>query len=105
MNHEALTDEHSARTDADTPYCYCIIRADLSPAQQIVQCAHSCLEAGKQFAHPAQTHLVALAVKNEQRLLRAAMELNAAGVQYTCFFEPDGNVGYTAIATEMIRGD
>lgn len=89
----------------DVPYCYCIVREDLSPAQQIVQCAHSCLEAGKTFAHPEGTHLVALKVKNQQRLLRAAMELAAAGVQYAVFFEPDGNVGYTALATESIKGE
>ena len=89
----------------DIPYCYCLVRADLSHAQQIVQSAHSCLEAGKQFAHAGETHLVALRVKNEQRLMRAAMELHAAGVKYAFFFEPDGNVGYTAIATEMIVGD
>jgi len=89
----------------DIPYCYCIVRADLSHAQQIVQSAHSCLEAGKQFEHADHTHLVALKVKNEDRLLRAALELQAAGVKYACFFEPDGNVGYTAIATEMIVGD
>jgi len=90
--------------DEAIPYCYCFVRSDLSASQQIVQLGHACLEAGKNFQHAPNTHIVIFRVKNEEKLLCAAADLNDAEVQYACFYEPNARIGYTAISTEPIYG-
>ena len=90
--------------DESIQYCYCIVRSDLSAAQQIVQLGHACLEAGSRFDHPPNTPLVVLKVKNERKLLDAAVDLSEAEIQYSCFYEPDYGIGYSAIATESVIG-
>lgn len=87
------------------PYCYCFVRSDLSPAQQIVQIGHACLEAGKNFQHAPNTHMVIFRVKDQGRLMFAALELEQADVKYACFYETDNETGYTAIATEPVYGE
>ncbi len=55
--------------DDSIPYLYCFIRTDISTADQIVQVGHACIEAGKRFQYPENTHLILFEVKSQQKLV------------------------------------
>ena len=85
-------------------YIYCFVRKDLSHPQQVVQASHACIEATRAFLesdveHP---HLVVLGVKNESHLIKSALKLDAAGIPFKKFIEPDRNNEFTALATAPI---
>jgi hypothetical protein len=82
------------------------VRRDLSPAQQLVQAAHACLEAGRHFLLPADEHphLVILGAADELELQRACARLRAVGVDFQYFREPDLGNSLTAVATPPLRG-
>ena len=83
-----------------------MVRTDIPIANQIVQVGHACLEAGNKFKQPQRPcHLVLLAVSSEQKLCDTAAHIALAGIQYKIFYEPDDNMGYTALCTEPILGD
>lgn len=84
-------------------YCYTWIRTDLPIEQQIVQAAHSALEAGREFQKPdAISHLILLEAESEHHLRKIGDELTELGIKYHTFFEPDHNRGYTSLTTEPI---
>lgn len=85
------------------PYTYVIVRTDLSPAEQIVQACHAALEAGFAFTAPAETSsLIVLAVAGKAELLEAAERLELNGIETQLFFEPDFDMGYSALATRTV---
>ena len=87
----------------DKNYCYTIIRTDLPIEQQIVQAAHSALEAGRELGTPpTTTHLILLEAKSEFALLRIADELKQQDIRFHLFFEPDDDRGYTSLTTEPL---
>ena len=88
-----------------TPYLYCFVRTDLPLPQQIVQAAHACIEATKAFPSEEHPHLVVLSAKNEEFIFKVAKKLDAAGIQYRIFIEPDRNNEITALCTEIISGE
>ena len=82
------------------PYTYILVRGDLSPAQQMVQACHAALEAGFAFSAPAETSsLITLSVPDKAALLAAQARLEAKGIRTLCFFEPDFDMGFSALAT------
>lgn len=87
----------------ETPYTYLFIRKDLTGPQRIVQTAHAAHEAGEHFGR--HSHMTLLGINDEQDLLKAAAHLDRNGIKYRMFFEPDYDTGYTAIATEPLRGE
>lgn len=83
---------------------YSWIRTDLSPTQQIIQSAHSALEAGRHLGTPASiSHLVLLQADNEKILLEVAHYLTECNIKFHIFFEPDDDLGHTSITTEPIE--
>lgn len=85
---------------------YCFIRADLPIEQQIVQAAHSALEAGRDLGKPSSnSRLILLEAKSQDQLLKISQRLAAAGIKFRMFYEPDHNRGYTSITTEPISQD
>ncbi len=70
----------------------------------MVQAAHACLEAGRQFQPAADSHLAVLAVNSEAELLAAAARASQGGICCAVFYEPDGCLGYTALCTEAVVG-
>ena len=87
-------------------YVYTFIRTDLPIEQQIVQAAHSALEAGRDLGKPdSHSHLVLLRIKSETALKNAAKKLEDAGIRFSAFYEPDYNRGYTSITTEPLTED
>lgn len=83
-------------------------RLDLSPAQQAVQGIHAAIELARRghispdAPHP---HLVFCGVKHEDALLAQADRLEAHGIPFERFYEPDRGNELTAIATAPINGD
>jgi len=71
--------------------------------QQIVQAAHSALEAGRELGSPTDpSHLILLEAKNEAELLKVSDEIAQRGIKFRLFFEPDDNRGYTSLTTEPL---
>lgn len=84
-------------------YVYVFIRTDIPIADQIVQVSHASLEAGSKFL---QTHdspyVVLIGIKNSEELLDVQDLLNIRNIDYSMFYEPDDNMGYTAICTSPV---
>lgn len=84
-------------------YIYTFIRKDLSHAQKIVQIGHACYEAGKKFQdNQGISSLILLSAEDEDDLKVIAEKLEERGIQYYMFFEPNNEMGYSAICTEPI---
>jgi len=86
-------------------YIYTFIREDISPAQKIVQLGHACHEAGKllnQWEHKHTSSLILLSAKDEDDLLDIAARIDRAGILFCMFYEPDNNMGYSAICTRPV---
>ena len=85
------------------PYTYILVRKDISPEQRVVQAAHAALEAGFRFQKPDETsYLIVLEVANEQELNEAAQVIESRGIKFYKFFEPDNDMGYSALCTEAV---
>jgi hypothetical protein len=83
---------------------YSIVRSDLSIEDQIVQSAHSALEAGREFGIPdTDSNLILLEAKSQFDLLRLSQELNAANVRFQLFYEEDDDIGFTSLTTEPLH--
>lgn len=91
----------------DTHYVYVLVRKDLSLPQQTVQSCHAAIEATRLFITSEQIHphLVICHVSDEESLTRETIRLEACGVKFASFYEPDLNNEMTAIATEPLVGD
>jgi len=87
-----------------TPYVYVAIRSDLTTAQQLVQAAHATQESGAQFGCPEHCHMVVCEVNGVEGLKKFCEVCGNAGIQYSLFYEPDYDLGYTAACTEPITG-
>jgi len=91
------------------PYTYTFVRTDISNAAAIVQSCHACLEIGLKLPEekkPSRTSfLVLLQAKSEEKLVDIQEFLSEQNIVTSLFFEPDNNLGYTALATEPIYGD
>jgi len=88
-------------------YVYVLVRADLTPKQQMVQAIHAALEAGYVFrelrAEQDEHWLVLCTVPDEQALHDARAHLEQADIGHYVFHEPDDGLGYTALATQPIE--
>jgi hypothetical protein len=87
-----------------TPYVYVAIRSDLTTAQQLVQAAHATQESGAQFGCPEHCHMVVCEVNGIEGLKKFCEVCGNAGIQYSLFYEPDYDLGYTSACTEPITG-
>lgn len=88
----------------DHPYTYIFIRKDLSPAQQLVQASHAALEAGFTFDKPHKTSsIIMIGAENKDELYDIGARLERHGIRHHMFFEPDFEMGHSAIATEPIH--
>jgi hypothetical protein len=90
----------------DHPYVYVFVRTDISYEQQLVQASHACFEAGIKFNHEKeQCSIVMIGIKNKEKLLQVEHYLKTNDVDYSMFFEPDFDMGESAIATRPMRGN
>lgn len=87
---------------ADT-YIYVVVRQDLVAEQQAVQACHAAWQAGSETGVAgASPNLVLLHVPHEEALHRLAQTVEEKGIRYALFFEPDGDMGYSALTTEPL---
>lgn len=83
---------------------YVFVRRDLSIAQQIIQSAHATFEVGLVEDISKSPNFVLIGVDNLQHLRNVERVLQAGGIGYNIFFEPDVDQ-HTAIATAPIKGN
>ena len=89
-------------------YIYTFIRRDISPEQKIVQLGHACHEAGKLLNHEENkevSSLILLSAADEKELKSIARKIDCAGIDHYMFYEPDNDMGYSAICTRPITSD
>ncbi len=87
---------------------YIIVRRNLTHPQQAVQASHAATVAAKRFISDQEIdnlHIAILGVADEVKLLKCASKLEAQGVRFCLFTEPDMGNEATAIATEAIFGE
>lgn len=88
---------------AEKPYVYVLIRTDISFEQQLVQASHAALEAGFRFKAPDEVaSVIVLSVPSRQALLDASARLKTKGIDHELFFEPDFDMGHSALATRPL---
>lgn len=73
-------------------------------ADQMVQVGHVCYEAGLKFQAQNNTYMVLCQVDSQEDLLEIEMRLNDSGVETHKFYEPDDNLGYTALCSCSVSG-
>ena len=85
-------------------YNYVFVRKDIPIADQIVQVGHVCLEAGTRFGRSKEPspYMVLLEVADVRHLQQTKEFLKDSGISFEIFFEPDNNMGETAICTEYL---
>lgn len=95
-----------ARDEDAHPYVYVLVRLDIPLHQQLVQASHAAFEAGLRWHSPDDevASLIVLEVRDKAALLRAARKLTAKGVDHHIFFEPDFDMGESALATRPLVG-
>lgn len=80
-----------------------IIRTDITLAQQMVQACHAASMAGHRFdGWKDDTRMALLAAKDLETLAGAADRLSKAGIDFHEFFEPDHDIGISALASAPI---
>lgn len=84
-------------------YIYIFVRKDISLEQQLVQAAHVACVAGEKF-NDSDSHMVLLSVSDIDELMYVSHQLDFCEIQHAIFFEPDNNMGNSAIATAPING-
>lgn len=73
----------------------------------MVQACHASLEAARAFLPSPYEHpfVIVCGVRDERRLGQCLRRLEAAGIRFRAFFEPDLGGQLTAAATEPVRGN
>jgi hypothetical protein len=103
----SASDTRPSRLAEDAhPYVYVLVRLDIPLHQQLVQASHAAFEAGLRWHSPDDevASLIVLEVRDKAALLRAARKLTAKGVDHHLFFEPDFDMGESALATRPLVG-
>lgn len=92
-----------AQKETANNYVYTFIRTDLPIEQQIVQAAHSALEAGRDLGKPdSDSNLILLGIRDQESLIQVAERLKFNQIKYSLFYEPDDERGYTSLTTEPL---
>jgi hypothetical protein len=102
------SDEEIDEFDMETPFVYIFVREDLPPIQQVIQTAHVTHEAGIKFGRLGNkiSHFCIFGVKNEFELMKIRTDINLhSPIHFTTFFEPDFDIGYSAMATGPVIGE
>ena len=102
----AATPESTTLAEDLHPYVYVLIRKDLELHQQLVQSSHAAFEAGMRWHSPGAevASLIVLEVPHKAALLRAAKKFSGLGIEHHTFFEPDFEMGESALATRPLIG-
>lgn len=109
------SDDEINESDIDTPFMYIFVRKDLPPVVKLIQVAHVTHNAGIKFNGVnnekgidnsiTPIHFCVFGVKNETKLKSIAWDLKQTEFEFEMFYEPDFDIGNTAIAVEPIIGE
>ena len=81
------------------------VRQDISLAHQIVQSNHAVLTIAANSIPPNFIpNIVLIGLPDVAALYRAQQKLKAAEIDHCAWVEPDGDLGFTAIATVALDG-
>jgi hypothetical protein len=80
---------------------YVLVRTDIPLRQQLVQSVHAGIQATALFPS-REPWLVVCAVPDAATLRRAKEDLAESDIDSALFYEPDNELGYTALATAPI---
>ncbi len=87
----------------DGKYIYCFVRKDISIVQQIIQMSHAAHEAGRKIgAKHAPPSIVLFEVQSQKELMDIFDELYTKDIECEMFYEPDNQMGYSALCTEPL---
>ena len=79
------------------------VRQDISLAQQIVQSNHATFELARRLPHPQNLEItpscIVIGVPNKTALYRVIEKLRANDIAHELFYEPDFDMGLSAVAT------
>jgi len=79
------------------------VRQDISLAQQIVQSNHATFEVARRLPQPQDLDVtpscIVIGVPDKQALFRVIEKLRANGIAHELFYEPDFDMGLSAVAT------
>lgn len=89
----------------DQCYRYLFIRQDLPVAQQIVQSGHAIEGVVSLYPQEGIPNLVAIGVPDVAALNRVLTKLKANQIEHFPWVEPDGDLGFTAIATIALNSE
>ena len=83
---------------------YVLVRSDISLAQQVVQASHAAAEMGRRFYRPHHgiASLIVLTVPDKAALMAARRHLSLKAIAVELFFEPDFDIGESAMASEPV---
>lgn len=77
---------------------YVIVRKDIPLRMQLVQASHAAIQATTLFPSH-EPNLVVLEVADQVELIFHRDRLKDAGIDCAAFYEPDNDLGYTAVGT------
>lgn len=84
------------------------MRQDISLAQQIVQSNHATFEVARRLPHHNLEEIpsvVVIGVPDKTALFRVVEKLRGNAIGHEVFYEPDGNMGLSAVATAPLEQD
>jgi hypothetical protein len=101
------TDLNTKPTSSDA-YVYVLVREDLPTEQQLVQVGHAAWEmalrlGSKGLAPREVCNLVVARVANRAALQAASQRLWEADIDHELFYEPDREMGHSALCTRPVR--
>ena len=88
--------------EASHSYIYVFVRQDISLAQQLVQSSHAVYSIAQQQTNLDKNtipSIVMIGVPNSKALNRVITKLQLNNIEHATFFEPDFNMGLSAVAT------
>ena len=85
------------------------MRTDLPFAQQLVQSNHATFEMASRLSSEPSTsevpYCIVIGVPDKNSLFRVVERLRAHGIGHRVFYEPDDNMGLSAVATVPLEQD
>lgn len=94
-----------SRENLEIKWFYVFVRQDVPLHVQLIQSVHAGIMGAKSFGVPEYHHLVLCGVPNVPVLHKVQAHLEELGFQYYTFFEPDDDLGLTALCTRQIAKD
>lgn len=83
---------------------YIFVRQDIDISHQIVQSNHATLSLASHYGVEGIPNIVLIGVPDVAALKRACHKLSDNQIPHWSWIEPDGDLGFTAIATAPIEG-